>query len=69
MGSEPENEFLQHEIVKAYKRNTFIGKALQGMESTERISLFGDDSKSQDVALVGADTPIISFALLKVKLL
>ena len=48
MGSEPENEFLQHEIVKAYKRNTFIGKALQGMESTERISLFGDDSKSQD---------------------
>lgn len=48
MGSEPENEFLQHEIVKTYKRNTFIGKALQEMESTERILLFGNDSKSQD---------------------
>lgn len=48
MGSEPENEFLQHEIVKTYKKNAFIGKALQEMESTERISLFGDNSELED---------------------
>ena len=45
MGSELENEFLRHEITKTYKKNTFIGKALKEMSSTERITLLGSDTK------------------------
>lgn len=35
-GSEAENEFLRYEITKTYKKNTFIGKALQEMDYTEK---------------------------------
>ena len=45
MGSELENEILRHEITKTYKKNTFIGKALKEMSSTERITLLGSDTK------------------------
>ncbi|MDE5977780.1 MAG: hypothetical protein K2G70_04875 [Turicibacter sp.] len=47
MCSEPENEFMRHEITKTYKKNTFIGKALEEMSSTERITLFGSDTRVQ----------------------
>lgn len=47
MGSEPENEFMRHEITKTYKKNTFIGKALEEMSSAERTTLFGDDISVQ----------------------
>lgn len=42
MGSEPANEFLRHEITKAYKKNTFIGRALEEMNYTDRKMLLGD---------------------------
>ncbi len=41
MGSEPANEFLGHEIAKAYKKNTFIGRALEEMSEVEKDTLFG----------------------------
>ncbi len=41
MGSEHENEFLCHEITKTYKKNTFIGKALEEMSGAERTTLMG----------------------------
>lgn len=44
MGSEPENEFMRHEITKTYKKNTFIGKALEEMSHAEMITLFGNDT-------------------------
>lgn len=44
MGSELENEFLRHEIAKTYKKNTFIGKALEEMSLAERTTLMGSDT-------------------------
>ena len=41
MGSELENEFLRHEITKTYKKNTFIGRALEEMSEVEKDTLFG----------------------------
>lgn len=38
-GAEPYNEFLRHEIAKTYKKNSFIGKALEEMDSTEKKKL------------------------------
>lgn len=38
-GIEQENEFLQHEITKTYKKNTFIGKALEEMDNMDRKKL------------------------------
>ncbi len=46
MGTEPENEFLQHEIVKTYKKNSFIGKALEEMDYAERKELLGDGQQA-----------------------
>lgn len=43
MGSEPENEFMRHEITKTYKKNTFIGKALEEMSGAEKTTLFGNN--------------------------
>lgn len=48
MGSETENEFLGHEITKTYKKNTFIGKALQEMDSVERKMLLENNQPTED---------------------
>lgn len=47
MGSETENEFLRHEITKAYKKNTFIGKALEEMSGAEKNTLFGSSAEPE----------------------
>lgn len=47
MGSEPENEFMRHEITKTYKKNTFIAKALGEMSHAEMTTLFGSDTDMQ----------------------
>ena len=47
MGSETENEFLRHEITKAYKKNTFIGKALGEMSGAEKNTLFGSSAEPE----------------------
>ncbi len=48
-GSETENEFLRHEITKTYKKNTFIGKALQEMTGEEKRTLLrGSGEAAQD---------------------
>lgn len=56
-GIEPENEFLQHEIAKTYKKNSFIGKALEEMDSAERKKLLRDEytepSKSENTIETG----------------
>ncbi|GFI46482.1 hypothetical protein IMSAGC019_01796 [Lachnospiraceae bacterium] len=46
-GSESENEFLQHEIVKTYKKNTFIGQALREMSIAERRTLSGSEKEPE----------------------
>lgn len=47
MGLEAENEFLRHEITKAYKKNTFIGKALEEMSGAEKNTLFGSSAEPE----------------------
>ena len=47
MGSEPENEFMRHEITKTCKKNTFIGKALEEMGHEEMRTLFRGDTGVQ----------------------
>lgn len=47
MGSESENEFLRHEITKTYKKNTFIGKALEEMSGAEKDTLFGSSAEPE----------------------
>lgn len=47
MGSEAENEFLRHEITKAYKKNTFIGRALEEMSGAEKNTLFGSSAEPE----------------------
>lgn len=47
MGSETENEFLRHEITKTYKKNTFIGRALQEMNFSEQRMLLGGKQTEQ----------------------
>ena len=47
MGSEPENEFLRHEITKTYKKNTFIGRALEEMSGAEKNTLFGSSAEPE----------------------
>lgn len=47
MGSEAENEFLRHEITKAYKKNTFIGRALEEMSGAEKNTLFESSSEPE----------------------
>ena len=47
MGSEPENEFLRHEITKTYKKNTFIGRALEEMSGAEKDTLFGNSAEPE----------------------
>lgn len=47
MGSDTENEFLRHEITKAYKKNTFIGKALEEMSGAEKNTLFGSSAEPE----------------------
>jgi len=42
MGSEQVNEFVRGQIAKAHKKNSFIGKALEGLDTTEKDWLFGD---------------------------
>lgn len=49
MGSEPVNEFVRGQIVKAYKKNSFIGKALDGLTDTEKNWLFGDTGQENTV--------------------
>lgn len=46
-GLESENEFLRHEITKSYKKNSFIGKALQEMDYAEQKMLLGDSQTEQ----------------------
>ena len=46
-GLEPENEFLQHEITKTYKKNTFIGRALEEMSGAEKNTLFGSSAEPE----------------------
>lgn len=57
IGTEPENEFLQHEIAKMYKKNSFIGKALEEMDGAERKKLLRDEytepSKSENTVETG----------------
>lgn len=47
MGSEPENEFLRHEITKTYKKNTFIGRALEEMSGSEKDTLFRSSAEPE----------------------
>lgn len=49
MGSEPVNEFVRGQITKAYKKNSFIGKALEGLNDTEKNWLFGDTGQENTV--------------------
>lgn len=49
MGSEPVNEFIRGQITKAYKKNSFIGKALEGLTNTEKNWLFGDTGQENTV--------------------
>lgn len=46
-GLEPENEFLRHEITKTYKKNTFIGRALEEMSGAEKNTLFGSSAEPE----------------------
>lgn len=48
-GIEQENEFLQHEITKTYKKNTFIGKALEEMDSMDRKKLLESSKEMTEV--------------------
>lgn len=58
MGAEPYNEFLGHEIVKTYKKNSFIGKALEEMDSTEKKKLLegGQQMKEIEVSSLNQNT-------------
>lgn len=47
MGSESENEFLRHEITKTYKKNTFIGRALEEMSGSEKDTLFRSSAEPE----------------------
>ncbi len=47
MGSEPENEFLRHEITKTYKKNTFIWRALEEMSGSEKDTLFRSSAEPE----------------------
>ena len=49
MGSEPVNEFVRGQITKAYKKNSFIGRALEGLSNTEKNWLFGDTGQENTV--------------------
>ena len=49
MGSEQVNEFVRGQITKAYKKNSFIGKALDGLSDTERNWFFGDTGQENTV--------------------
>lgn len=49
MGSEPVNEFVRGQITKAYKKNSFISKALEGLSATEKDWLFGDAGQENTV--------------------
>lgn len=49
MGSEQVNEFVRGQIAKAHKKNSFIGKALEGLTATEKDWLFGDTGQENTV--------------------
>lgn len=49
MGSEQVNEFVRGQIAKAHKKNSFIGKALEGLDTTEKDWLFGDTGQENTV--------------------
>lgn len=49
MGSEQVNEFVRGQIAKAHKKNSFIGKALEGLDTTEKDWLFGDMGQENTV--------------------
>ncbi len=49
MGSEQVNEFVRGQITKAYKKNSFIGKALDRLTDTEKNWLFGDTGQENTV--------------------
>lgn len=46
-GLESENEFLRHEITKTYKKNTFIGRALEEMSGSEKDTLFRSSAEPE----------------------
>lgn len=48
-GLEPVNEFVRGQITKAYKKNSFISKALEGLNATEKKWLFGDAGQENTV--------------------
>lgn len=48
-GLEPVNEFTRGQITKAYKKNSFISKALEGLTATEKDWLFGDTGQENTV--------------------
>lgn len=48
-GLEPVNEFTRGQITKAYKKNSFISKALEGLSATEKDWLFGDAGQENTV--------------------
>ena len=48
-GLEPVNEFTRGQITKAYKKNSFISKALEGLTATEKDWLFGDAGQENTV--------------------
>lgn len=49
MGSEQVNEFVRGQIAKVHKKNSFIGKALEGLDTTEKDWLFGDMGQKNTV--------------------
>ena len=53
MGSEPVNEFVRGQITKAHKKNSFIGKALEGLTDTEKNWIFGDAGQENTVEGIG----------------
>ena len=46
-GMEQENEFLSKSLVKTYKRNSSIGKALSEMSGVERNALLRNDTEPE----------------------
>lgn len=46
-GLESENEFLRHEFARTYKKNTFIGRALEEMSGAEKNTLFGSSTEPE----------------------
>lgn len=48
IGAKPENEFLRHEITRAYEGNSFIGKALQEMTPDEFKGLMAEAEQGAD---------------------